>query len=69
MFILEDSFWKMSKKDARVTLDIYQLFVKETEALITLYDMGSITHQSIHFMIHILCREVVCEQLARNLSR
>jgi len=37
---LLDLFWKMKKKDAAKVLSIYKLFVKETDALIGLYEIG-----------------------------
>eukprot|EP01130_Rhizamoeba_saxonica_P007656 TRINITY_DN30_c0_g2_i1.p1 TRINITY_DN30_c0_g2~~TRINITY_DN30_c0_g2_i1.p1 ORF type:complete len:489 (+),score=108.02 TRINITY_DN30_c0_g2_i1:50-1516(+) len=37
---LLEMFWSMGKKDATKVLNIYKLFVKETDALIGLYDIG-----------------------------
>jgi len=37
---LLDLFWKMKKKDASKVVSIYKLFVKETDALIGLYEIG-----------------------------
>eukprot|EP01126_Amoeba_proteus_P029800 TRINITY_DN2943_c0_g1_i12.p1 TRINITY_DN2943_c0_g1~~TRINITY_DN2943_c0_g1_i12.p1 ORF type:complete len:475 (+),score=91.64 TRINITY_DN2943_c0_g1_i12:1275-2699(+) len=37
---LMEQFWKMNKKDSSKVLDIYNLFIKETDALISLYDIG-----------------------------
>jgi len=37
---LLDLFWKMKKKDAAKVVSIYKLFVKETDALIGLYEIG-----------------------------
>lgn len=33
-------YWKMNRKDATRTLEIYKLFTKETDALIGLYDIA-----------------------------
>jgi hypothetical protein len=38
---LLDMFWKMKKKNASKVISIYKLFVKETDALIGLYEIGS----------------------------
>jgi len=38
---LLDLFWKMSKKNASKVISIYKLFVKETDALIGLYEIGN----------------------------
>ncbi len=35
-----DAFWTMPRKEAQATLDIYNLFVRETEALISLFTLG-----------------------------
>jgi len=37
---LLELFWKMNKKEAQRTLDIYVLYTKETDALIGLFDVG-----------------------------
>eukprot|EP00028_Trichosphaerium_sp_Am-I-7-wt_P001808 CAMPEP_0168528116 /NCGR_PEP_ID=MMETSP0405-20121227/13057_1 /TAXON_ID=498012 /ORGANISM="Trichosphaerium sp, Strain Am-I-7 wt" /LENGTH=405 /DNA_ID=CAMNT_0008551459 /DNA_START=329 /DNA_END=1546 /DNA_ORIENTATION=+ len=37
---LLDRFESMSKKSAQKTLDVYKLFIRETDALIALYDVG-----------------------------
>jgi len=37
---LLDLFWKMKKKNAGKVVSIYKLFVKETDALIGLYEIG-----------------------------
>jgi len=37
---LLDMFWKMKKKNASKVVSIYKLFVKETDALIGLYEIG-----------------------------
>jgi hypothetical protein len=38
---LLDLFWKMGKKNAAKVVSIYKLFVKETDALIGLYEIGN----------------------------
>jgi hypothetical protein len=37
---LVDAYWKMNRKDATRALNVYKLFVKETDALIGLYDIA-----------------------------
>jgi len=37
---LLDIFWKLHQKEAKKVVDIYKLFIKETDALINLYEIG-----------------------------
>jgi len=37
---LFDVFWKLHQKEARKVIEIYKLFIKETDALISLYEIG-----------------------------
>jgi len=37
---LLDVYWKLHQKEAKKVVDIYKLFVKETDALINLYEIG-----------------------------
>jgi len=47
---LLDVFWKLHQKEAKKVVDIYKLFVKETDALINLYDIG---RRFIHKLPHV----------------
>lgn len=47
---LLDVYWKLHQKEAKKVVDIYKLFVKETDALINLYDIG---RRFIHKLPHV----------------
>jgi hypothetical protein len=47
---LLDVYWKLHQKEAKKVVEIYKLFVKETDALINLYDIG---RRFIHKLPHV----------------
>jgi len=47
---LLDVYWKLHQKEAKKVVDIYKLFVKETDALINLYEIG---RRFIHKLPHV----------------
>jgi hypothetical protein len=42
-----DEFWSMQKKDAQKVVEIYKLFLRETDALLRLFEVGKLYSSSL----------------------